>query len=93
MLQGELLSVPLHLTSPSVVHAEAGSNFVVDFVRLVDGQSLPILSLLQLQLGPAPPQQQQHIWAGNRNPRVRGVMSSSLLRLFLFATWCGAGWG
>ncbi|XP_026190358.1 uncharacterized protein LOC113146624 [Cyclospora cayetanensis] len=31
---GELLSVPLHLTSPSVIYAEAGSNFVVDFVRV-----------------------------------------------------------
>ncbi|KAL8434896.1 hypothetical protein Efla_000707 [Eimeria flavescens] len=31
---GVLLSVPLHLTSPSVVYAEVGSNFVVDFVRV-----------------------------------------------------------
>ena len=35
VLQGELLAVPLQLAVPSVVYAEVGSNFVVDFVRYV----------------------------------------------------------
>lgn len=56
-VQGELLSVPLKLTSPSVVYAEVGSNFVVDFVRSVVPQRMRITlchSLFSLRAGFAP---------------------------------------